>query len=136
VHASRIELPSGLALRYPELGTTLDPIAGRPSITYRGPRGERKKLYGAKLIENITQALARIVVTDILCRVHHETGYRPFMGTYDSWDYCVPEDKVAELDAVLLREFCRPPVWAADLPLASEGGWGRTLLDAEKGVNQ
>jgi DNA polymerase len=135
IRRDRVVLPNGLALRYPDLAYT-DEGTGRYVITYKGPRGERKKLYGAKLVENITQALARIVVTDIMCRVHHETGYRPFMGTYDSWDYCCPEGSVRELDEILLREFCTPPVWARDLPLASEGGWGRTLLEAEQGVNR
>jgi hypothetical protein len=133
VHPNRIDLPNGLALRYPGILQIYDVSK---DITYCGPKNERKKLYGAKLIENITQALARIVVTDVMCRVLLRTGFRPFMGTYDSWNYLVPEDEVAAFDHILAEEFCIPPAWAPDLPLASEGGWGRTLLDAERRVNQ
>jgi hypothetical protein len=80
--------------------------------------------------------LARIVVTDIMLHVDRDTGHRPFMSTYDSHDYIVPESEARDFDAVLERAFAVAPTWAPDLPLASEGGWGRTLLEAEKGVNQ
>jgi hypothetical protein len=68
-------------------------------------------------------------------RVYHLTGYHPFLSTHDSLDYCVPETDVEWWDNYLQDEFSIHPNWAPDIPLASEGGWGRTLLDAEKKVN-
>lgn len=140
---ARVRLPNGLALRYPELhavavSTDFDGEEwARAEVVYQGARrGEVKKLYGAKLVENITQALARIIVTDVMLRVIDRTGKRPFMGTYDSWDYVVPEAEVEAFDRVLEDEFTRAPTWLPELPLASEGGWGRTLAEAEQGVNQ
>ncbi len=93
------------------------------------------KIYGGKSIENISQALSRIVVTDIAVRVFDLTGYHPFLSTHDSLDYCVPEKEVEWWDQELDRQFAIRPTWAPDLPLASEGGWGRTLLAAEKKEN-
>ena len=129
-------LPNGMAIAYPELREQPDDGVWGRKTTYRGVFGGPRRIYGAKFIENITQGLARIVVTDIMLAVHRDSGYRPFMSTYDSHDYIVPESEVADFDTVLERAFAVPPTWAPDLPLASEGGWGRTLLEAEKGVNQ
>lgn len=125
-----IFLPNGLAIQYPNLR-----MDAERQMQFDGPYGP-KKLYGAKMVENITQALARIIVTDIMLRVWRETGFHPCMSTYDSHDYIVPETIVEDFDALLSHEFGVTPEWAKDLPLASEGGWGHTLLEAERGVNQ
>jgi hypothetical protein len=131
-----IYLPNGLSIQYPRIRSEIDPDnAPRRRQVYDGPYSGIKKIYGAKCIENITQALARIVVTDIMLRVKRETGFRPFMSTYDSHEYCVPEGEVYDFDRVLESEFMVVPEWAKGLPLASEGGWGRTLLEAERGMN-
>ena len=136
IGAECVYLPNGMAIAYPDLKEEPDDGVWGRKTTYRGVFGGPRKIYGAKFIENITQGLARIVVTDIMLAVHRDSGYRPFMSTYDSHDYLVPESEVRDFDAVLERAFAVAPTWAPDLPLASEGGWGRTLLEAEKGVNQ
>ena len=131
-----IWLPNGLSIQYPKLRWRANPVSGEREIVYDAPYSGTKKLYGAKAIENVCQGLARIAVTDIALRVYHQTGFRPFMGTYDSWDYLIPEPDVEAFDLVLEHEFTQSPNWASTLPLASEGGWGRTLLEAERRVNQ
>jgi hypothetical protein len=132
-----IYLPNGLTIQYPKLRSEIDPDdVDRKRKVYDGSYGGVKKIYGAKAIENITQALARIVVTDIMLNVHRETGKHPFMCTYDSMDYVVLAEYASEFDRMLEAAFMVVPEWALRLPLASEGGWGRTLLEAEKGVNQ
>jgi DNA polymerase len=136
IGAECVYLPNGMAISYPDLKEEPDDGVWGRKTTYRGVFGGPRKIYGAKFIENITQGLARIVVTDIMLHVDRDTGHRPFMSTYDSHDYIVPESEARDFDAVLERAFAVAPTWAPDLPLASEGGWGRTLLEAEKGVNQ
>jgi hypothetical protein len=84
------------------------------------------RMWGSKLVENISQALSRIIVTDIAIRML-KTGYRPFLTTHDSLDYCVPEGDASAVDAELARQFAHVPAWAHGLPLASEGGWGKNL---------
>jgi len=136
--APELRLPNGLALRYPELTGMRGEGDEDWKVSYRYQgfhRGEWQRLYGAKMIENIVQALARIIVTDAMQRILARTGYRPFMGTYDSWDYMIAENEVEEFDKILTEEFDRAPNWLPEVPLASEGGWGRTLLDAERSVN-
>ena len=129
-------LPNGMSIQYPNLHWQMDATSGQSEIVYKAPRAGSKKIYGAKMTENITQALARIVVTNTMIRVYHTTGFRPFMSTYDSLDYLCPEDGAEAFDALLEREFAVVPEWTPGLPLASEGGFGRTLLEAEQGVNQ
>lgn len=138
--AEAIWLPNGMCIAYPGLCKKILPPgqARRDTgveIVYTDPYGAEVKLFGGKVVENISQALARIVITDIAVRVYQSTGYWMWMHTYDSLDYCVPEHEAPAFDALLDREFVVRPAWAPDLPLASEGGWGVTLMDAEKGVN-
>jgi len=85
--------------------------------------------------ENISQALSRIIVTDIAVRMQAKTGYRPFLSTHDSLDLCVPEKDAEAIDQELARQFAYVPDWAEGLPLASSGGWGRNLTAAEREDN-
>ena len=130
-HAA-INLPNGLFIAYPDLA--VEPGSG--SFTYRGPYGDRRHLFGGKVVENISQGLSRVVITEIVNRVRSETGRLPFMTTHDSLDYLVPAALAAEWDDYLDRQFAIVPAWAPGLPLASEGGWGSTLAEAEARLNQ
>lgn len=135
-----IWLPNGLCIQYPDLDRRPDPNAvfGQSSLkfTYSDGRGGWKDIYGGKVTENVDQALSRIVVMDVANRVYHQTKLWPWLSTHDSLDYCVPENKAKDFDALLEFEFSVRPSWAPTLPLASEGGWGQTLADAENGANQ
>lgn len=128
-------LPSGLCIAYPHLRRDLNQTADKTETVYDGPFGSAKHIYGAKVCENVSQALSRIVITDIMTRVHFLTGYHPCMSTHDSLDYLVPEADASWWDTYLAGEFAVRPGWAPDLPLASDGGYGATLADAEKQVN-
>ena len=133
-------LPNGMCVAYPKIGVreSIDLVGLRTrEICYSDGLEGWKKIYGGKFTENMCQALTRIIVTDVADRVRRRTGYRPFMHTYDSLDYCIPGGQLAIMafDSILEEEFAVVPEWAPGLPLASEGGWGRTLLEAEKGLN-
>ena len=131
-------LPNGMCISYPNLrsqSVLTHTGQTQPEIVYDLPYGGVAKLYGGKITENIDQALSRIVITDIIERVRASTGYQPFLSTYDSIDYCVPEGEAKDFDKRLEHEFAIPPSWAPNLPLASEGGYGISLLKAEHGEN-
>lgn len=130
-------LPNGLCIVYPGLESGWNYLTERVETTYYTPNGGgRVKIYGAKVIENISQGLSRIILTDIAVRVFEETDYHPALSTHDSLDYIVPEAEASVWDAYLEQEFAKVPPWALGLPLASEGGWGRNLAEAERRVNQ
>ena len=137
IDSGAIWLPNGMPIAYPKIERGL---VHRPDGTtigqfhYQGPYTQ-KSIYGGKVTENISQALSRIVITDAAVRIHVETGFHPFMTTHDSLDYLVPASEAQWWDDYLERQFAIRPSWAPRLPLASEGGWGRSLTDAEKGLN-
>jgi DNA polymerase len=135
IGADVVWLPNNMALSYPGLHWETDPDTLEQEVSDNNAYGGEVKLYGAKFIENLSQALSRIIITDIAVRVHHDTGYHPFLTTHDSLDYCVPVSEIEWWDQRLEYEFSVVPSWATGLPLASEGGWGRNLLAAERKVN-
>ena len=121
-------LPNGLKISYPNLRQD----NATAQMLYDDPnRNDPVYIYGAKAVENISQALSRILVTDIMVRVYKQTGYRPFLSTHDSLDFCVPLSEAAVMDAELEKQFAFVPDWAKGLPLTSEGGYGINLTAAE-----
>jgi DNA polymerase len=99
--SGRIRLPNNMYLRYED--TT--------------------KLYGAKLLENIVQALARIVVMSAAVRLADQK-LRFVMQAHDELVFIVPDDDVAEARALIELEMIREPDWLPGLPLAVELGQG------------
>ena len=126
-HPGRIRLPSGLDLKYHDLRNTGDgwvfSYAGKP-----------RRLYGGALLENIIQALARIIVSDASTRIRARLdalGIRLALQVHDELVYIVPDQYVAPVRAILTEEMNRRPLWAPDLPLASECEAGQTYGDAK-----
>jgi hypothetical protein len=91
----RIELPNRLALRYDEVPE------------------------GGTLLENICQALARVIIMEAALRLE-QRGYRFVLQVHDELVFCVPNDQVDEARTAIMHEMTRPPAWLPDLPLAAE----------------
>jgi DNA polymerase len=135
--AEGIILPNGLGIAYPDLRTIRDPSDPvQTMLVYDGAFGDSTNIYGGKVTENVVQGLARIVVTDVAVRVKRDTDYVPALFTHDALAYVVPEHEADTWDRYLETEFTKRTSWAPDLPLASEGGWGLTLAQAEAHENQ
>lgn len=132
-----IVLPNDLRICYPDIREgEYDQLRNRCEIVYTDPHSSTpRKIFGAKLVENVSQALSRIHLTDIAVRMQHLTGYRPFLSCHDALDYCVPASEAAAINAELARQFAQVPAWGEWLPLASEGGWGVSLAAAERREN-
>lgn len=116
-----LRFPSGMLLRYTELEMKSEGKRKEFSILKNKRRGERGKLYGGLCCENIVQRLARdIIAYDML-----EIGkrYRPATMTHDEIVCVVPEREAETCYEFMGEVMARPPVWAPDMPLASEGGW-------------
>lgn len=116
----KITLPSGLELQYPNIHeekTHADEHDTAPSSEYVYDDGYSKiKLYGAKLLENIIQALARIVLTDAAVRLHAR-GYRFAMQVHDELVFVVDEREATEAMETIREEMTVRPFWAENLPL-------------------
>jgi DNA polymerase len=88
------------------------------------------KIYGAKLLENIIQALARIVVMQAALRLS-ERGQRFCLQVHDELVFIVPTEEVDTVKEIILAEMIRQPTWAPGLPLAAEVGVGKSYGDCK-----
>lgn len=76
-------------------------------------------LYGAKLLENITQALARIIVMQAAVRLAQQ-GLRFVLQAHDELVFVVPEQQVFQAEKAIWTEMTATPDWLPGLPLAVE----------------
>lgn len=127
----RIRLPSGLYLNYHDLENK----NGQWWFTFGG---KPKYLYGGKLLENITQALARIHVMDAAIRFRKwSNGFLPHdevslaLQAHDELVYIASEEDAPGVLDLVLTHMKSPPEWAPDLPLDAEGDIGDTYGDAK-----
>ena len=111
-----IQLPNGMKLLYPDLRIIQDD-KGRSQYVY-GP--DATKLYAGKITNNVTQALARIVMTDGMLRV----SKRYFIaGTvHDELIAVVPDAEVDEAKTWVLEQMTMEPRYMPGIPLDAEGG--------------
>jgi len=113
-----IELPNGMKLLYPDLRIHSETDAkGRAVIVY-GPHAT--KLYAGKITNNITQALARIVMTDGMLRVSKRY---PVKGTvHDELIAVVPDAEVEDAKTWILAQMTMEPRYMPGIPLNADGG--------------
>jgi DNA polymerase len=116
ISLEQVKLPSGLYLHYPEI--TSDGDGGYKYRHWSHNKWEWAKIYGAKLTENIVQALAR----QLLCEQQNilEKRYRVVHQVHDELVFIVPDWQVAEAREVMMRVMAVPPAWMPELPLEAE----------------
>lgn len=117
----QIVLPNGMALRYPDIQGTPD-AKGRMQWTYDA-KDSRKKLYGSKVLENVTQAIARIVMTDGMLRGHKR--YPCKLSVHDEAVFLVPETEVEEGTKWLQQQMLVEPKYLPGIPLRITTGIGQ-----------
>lgn len=130
-----ILLPSGLVMHYRELKWETDENGRNGSYSYLAKRGQRSRLYGGMLTENLTQALCRIIVSDAMVQLRKE-GLRGDLKRITTMEHdaiigVAPAAEAPYWSARLLELIATAPSWAAGLPLAAEGGFGETLGDTK-----
>jgi DNA polymerase len=113
-----ILLPNGMRLDYSGLRPTED------GDWFYGI-GKNIKIYGGKMLENIIQALARIVIGEQLLAVEALPGVTTVSSTHDEIIALVREaDADAAVEAVT-EIMTASPEWAPDLPLAVDIGYAK-----------
>jgi len=111
-----IELPNGMKLLYPNLRIQKDD-KGRNQWVYGQ---DATKLYAGKITNNVTQALARIVMTDGMLRV--AKSY-PVKGTvHDELIAVVPDAEVEYAKTWVLAQMTMEPRYMPGIPLSADGG--------------
>jgi DNA polymerase len=117
-----IHLPNGMLVRYPGLRK----VAGQ--FEYQTKYGFTK-VYGGKVIENVVQSLARIVVfnqmgeIDLILRKHdsEQARHKVVLTVHDEVVACVPDVAKEEYFALMTQIMGKTPNWCKDLPLSCEG---------------
>ena len=117
-----IVLPNGMQLHYNNLRKDEDNnwVYGKDAT----------KLYPGKITNNVTQAVARIVMTDGMLRVAKRY---PVVGTvHDELIAIAPEDEAQEALDWVLAQMTMEPKYLPGIPLTADGGTNIRYGDAKK----
>jgi DNA polymerase I-like protein with 3'-5' exonuclease and polymerase domains len=112
-----IELPNTLKIRYPNLRLE------DGKMVYDSRKGA-VNIWGGSMVENVVQALARIIVGEQMLKLR-ET-YRPVLTVHDAAVMVVPAAEVKEAVEFITKVMSTPPDWCPDLPVACEAKYGES----------
>lgn len=137
----KVEMPNGMSLDYADPSRRWvqdeDGAGGRYEYLYRYGNFWHR-IYGAKLLENIVQALARIVVMNAALRIRDRGKYSTFpkafffkLQAHDELVFIVPDEILDEAKAIIHEEMVRRPSWGPDIPLVAEIGTGKSYGEAK-----
>jgi len=120
-----IILPNGFRIRYPNLRrVTKDE---KTQIVYDSRKGE-VSIWGGAVVENVVQALARIVVGTQMCEINNK--YRVALTVHDAAVVVADADDVDDAIEFVTSVMSKAPDWAKGLPVACEAKVGVTYGDA------
>jgi hypothetical protein len=120
-------LPNGMVLKYQDLKQTWDKEKERYEWTYWDGKA-RQRIYGAKVVENIVQALARIVVMEQTLMVKR----RLVLSVHDEGVWVTKIANVPKVIEEVKVAFRTPLSWCEDLPLNCEVGSHKSYGKAKK----
>ena len=125
-----VRLPNGLYIRYPNMRRHIEEGAKKVEVVYDTKKGKQvvaNRMYGGKMIENVCQALARIIIGEQMLMIAKK--YKVVMTVHDAIALIAPEHEVETAKEYV--ELCMRlrPKWARELPLNCEAGYGRSYGD-------
>lgn len=132
--AEGIQLPNELFIRYPMLMQTSEGYAyagdarvHREAVKARvlgnsPPTEKFTRIYGGKVVENIVQALARIVVAEQMVTIGRR--YKVVLQVHDEVVILCDEAEADKAKSYMFQVMSTPPAWAPDLPVACEADYG------------
>lgn len=123
----RIILPNGMPLIYPGLKRTGHGL----SFDSRFAGVETgNSIWGGTLLENVSQALARIIATHAELRLA-KRGLPVALQVHDELVWVIPTAVLDQVKEVVAQEMTKPVDWMPDLPIAIEMKSGPTYGDAK-----
>lgn len=128
----KIYLPNGMFINYPNLRK-----AGNEYL-YDARYGANK-IYGGKVIENVVQALARIIVFDQMAKIDQAfrkkdsktNRFKVVLTVHDEVVACVPEGALGKCVEFMEKTMSVPPLWCSNLPIACESAYGNSYGDCK-----
>ena len=116
-----VELPSSRKLNYGKLRLARQNNRNQyVALIQKNGKRLPVKLWGGLITENTSQALARDIFGDILCRIH-DAGMDLIMHIHDEAVIEVDADVAEEKLQEVLKIMSTPPDWIPDIPIAAEG---------------
>ena len=120
IRDKKVYLPNGVWLDYSNLIYKGAGKHGRPDFAVRRRQGE-SRIYGSKFIQNIVEALSRLVLTKAMLEMQQH--YPARLCTHDEGVWLVPEAHAVEAAKYLQQLLTTPPDWCKDIPLEAEVGY-------------
>ena len=119
-----IILPNGLRIRYPNLRK--EDKDGKSQIIYDSRKGP-VSIWGGAVVENVVQALARIIVGTQMVEINEKR--RVALTVHDAAVVVVPADEADEAKEFITGIMSKAPAWAQGLPVACEAKVGASYGD-------
>jgi hypothetical protein len=119
-----IILPNTLRIKYPKLRR--GDIDSKTKTVYDSRRGTIP-IWGGSVVENVVQALARIIVGTQMVEINDK--YPIALTVHDAAVVIVPEDEEDEAVAYITGVMSKAPSWAEGLPVACEAKVGASYGD-------
>ena len=119
-----IKLPNGLMIRYPNLHLNTEET--KSQYQYQSRKGP-VSLWGGSLVENVVQALARIVVGQQMLKIQQK--YRVALTVHDAAVVVVKEAELNNALAYIVECMKWTPDWARGLPVTCEAHYGESYGD-------
>ena len=118
-----VKKPSGIYLNFDQLHFHVDKEEPNKSGMVYGIGRDRNYMYGGKLIQNITQSVARDIIAWQMLQIKDQLGLGSVCSVHDELWYLVPDDKAEQAYKDVQQVMCSSPEWFKGVPLDSEGGF-------------
>jgi DNA polymerase len=112
-------LPNGLKIQYPELKNIVED--NKYKYVYKSRKGQ-VSIWGGTVVENVVQALARIIVGQQMLKIQER--YKVVLTVHDAAVCVVPMGEVQEAIGFITQIMSTAPEWARGLPVACEAKYG------------
>jgi DNA polymerase len=117
VTSEGVQLPNQLFIRYANLRLENE------KMVYDSRKGP-VNIWGGSMVENVVQALARIIVGEQMLKIREK--YRPVLTVHDAAVIVVPEGEITQAVDFITKVMSTPPDWCLTLPVACEAKYGES----------
>lgn len=125
IEPNGIRLPNGLYIHYKGLREIADE-QGKRQFVY-DTRAGQTKIYGGKVVENFTQAVARCIIGEQMLKIAKR--YKVVLTVHDAIGIIAREAEAEEARAYVESCMRWVPSWAEGLPVNCESGMGKSYGD-------
>jgi DNA polymerase len=114
-------LPNGLKIQYPELKSVIED--NKRQYIYKSRKGP-VNLWGGTVVENVVQALARIIVGQQMLKIQEK--YKVVLTVHDAAVCVVSAEEAQEAIGYITQVMSIPPEWAKSLPVSCEAKYANS----------